>query len=109
MSVRTRRIFIVAVLAVAATISGVVYSFATPSLSYPIYLEPAGSPRHEDSERRVCAAWLPIERTGPSSWTQEWWIVLPKKSSLYTELTSSKSLQFEIDVGSGLDDVCVSE
>jgi hypothetical protein len=109
-SVLKRKTWLLVLVAVALTLSDAMYSFATApvSSSYPIYLEPAGSPHHEESKRQVCAAWLSIERTAPSS-SMEWWIAISKDSSLYAEIRSAKGLEFEIDIGSGLSDVCVSE
>jgi hypothetical protein len=84
------------------TCSGVIYGFnrATEPLSYPIFLEPAGSPHHEASARDVCAMWLGHP---------EWLVAVEQGSSVYAEIRSAKGLQFELDVGSGLSDVCVSE
>jgi hypothetical protein len=87
------------VLTCAAIIYG--YSVVTEPLSFPIFLEPVGSPRHDDSERDVCADWFGSP--------DKWWIAVEKDSSVYSEIRSAKGLQFETDIGSGLSNVCVSE
>jgi hypothetical protein len=83
--------------------SGVLYAFdlATRPLRDPIYLESAGSPHHDDSERDVCAKWFGSP--------DKWWVAVEKDSSVYSELRSARHLQFETDIGSGLSDVCRSE
>jgi hypothetical protein len=90
-----------------AGLYGVLAWLTTPA-DLPLYLLPVESAGHEGSQRRVCADWLPIERTS-EGWSLEWWIVLPKGSSLYSEIRSAKQLEFEIDPGSGLANVCVAE
>ena len=85
------------------TSAGVIYgySLATDPRSSPIFLEPAGSPQHDDSERDVCAKWFGSP--------DKCWIAVEKDSSVYSEIRSAKGLQFETDIGSGLSNVCVSE
>ena len=102
MSTPKRKAVIVLSVGLVLTCSGVIYGYglATAPLSYPIFLEPAGSPRHDDSERDVCAMWLGHP---------EWLIAVEKGSPVYSEIRSAKRLQFELDIGSGLSDVCVSE
>jgi hypothetical protein len=60
-----RKTVIVLSAGLVLTCSGVIYGFnrATEPVSYPIFLEPAGSPRHEASERDVCAMWLGVMRS----------------------------------------------
>jgi hypothetical protein len=102
MSMSKRKTVIVLASGFVLTCSTVIYGFglATAPVRHPIFLEPAGSPRHDASERDVCAMWLRYP---------EWLIAVEKDSSVYSEVRSAKRLQFELDVGSGLDDVCVSE
>jgi hypothetical protein len=85
----------------------VVITWVTTPIHYPIFLVSAGAAGHEDSERRVCAGWLPIERDS-KPWSMEWWIAVTKGSALYSEIRSAKTLQFETDPGSGLSDVCIA-
>jgi hypothetical protein len=103
MSMPKRKTVIVLAAGFVLTCSGVIYgySLATEPLTSPIFLEPAGSPHHDDSERDVCAEWFGSP--------DKWWIAVEKNSSVYSEIRSAKGLQFETDIGSGLSNVSVSE
>src|SRR5438045_6354745 len=72
----------------------------------PIYT--ASQDRPSTVERRVCSQWLPVSRSQVDAWEMEWWVLVTAGSELHNELRSARRLQFEIDPGSGLSDVCVA-
>ena len=94
------------VAACALVVAGVVWWTLAP-LEHPIHLVHAGDPDPEGSVREVCAEWRPDQRAVSRS--RDWWIVVPRESSLHAEIRSAKRLLFEVDPGSGLSDVCLIE
>jgi hypothetical protein len=104
MTMRRQVFAIVAVFAIAA--AGVVWRATAPS-GRSIYLVPAGQPGHEESERHACAEWRPNGR-GLSRF-RDWWLVVPKGGSLHSEIRAAKRMEFEVDPGSGLADMCLGD
>ena len=96
---------ILSIIAVSAIVTAGIARCALAPVGRSIYLVPAGQPGHEESERYACAEWRPNGHE--ASRFRDWWLVVPKGSSLHSEIRAAKRVEFEVDPGSGLADMCL--